>query len=44
MAKKAEFCYCKNTYTRTKCKIGTKKCKAHPIWKQGIGKTQKIDE
>lgn len=37
MAKKAEFCYCLNTYTRTKCKIGTKKCKAHPIWKQGIG-------
>ncbi len=43
MSKKATFCYCLNTYTK-KCKIGTKKCKAHPIWKQGIGRIQKIDE
>lgn len=36
MTKKAEYCYCKNTYTRTKCKK-TKKCKAHPIWKHSVG-------
>lgn len=36
MSKYAEYCYCKNTYTR-KCNKKGKKCKAHPIWKQGIG-------
>jgi len=35
MPKQAEYCKCLNTYTRTKCK--KRKCKQHPIWKQGIG-------
>lgn len=44
MGKRATFCKCKGTYTN-KCDNNRKKrCKAHPIWKQGIGKTQKIDE
>jgi hypothetical protein len=36
MGKNAVFCKCKNTYTN-KCDYKSKKCKAYPIWKQGIG-------
>ena len=37
MSKYAEYCYCKGNYTN-KCDNNRKKrCKAHPIWKQGIG-------
>lgn len=35
MPKRAKYCKCLNTYTIKKCK--KKKCKSHPIWKQGIG-------
>lgn len=35
MGKKAEYCKCLNTYTISKCK--KRKCKQHPIWKQGVG-------
>lgn len=35
MPKRAKYCKCKNTYTITKC--DKRKCKVHPIWKQGIG-------
>tara|TARA_R110002020_G_scaffold435314_1_gene645477 strand:+ start:148 stop:282 length:135 start_codon:yes stop_codon:yes gene_type:complete len=35
MAKKAEYCKCLDTYTINKC--DKKRCKTHPIWKQGVG-------
>ena len=35
MAERAKYCKCLDTYTITKC--DNKKCKAHPIWKQGVG-------
>lgn len=35
MPRRAKYCKCKNTYTIKGC--DKKKCKAHPIWKQGIG-------
>lgn len=35
MGRKAEYCKCLNTYTISKCK--KRKCKQHPIWKQGVG-------
>lgn len=45
MSKKAELCYCLNTYTRTKCKKTKKsKCKQPHYWSQGIGKIHKINE
>lgn len=35
MAKRAEYCKCLNTYTKTKCKKS--KCKQPHYWNQGIG-------
>lgn len=44
MSKYAEYCYCKGIYTN-KCDNNRKKrCKAHPIWKQGIGDIYKNTE
>lgn len=36
MEKYAVFCKCKNVYTN-KCDDNSKRCKEHPLWRQGIG-------